>query len=277
MKKIIMTSPTNFSIQYEINPWMNGNIGSTNKSKMVQQWSELRNSLVASGADVIVLPPSPDYCPDAVFTANAGVVYKSLFIPSKFRHEERAVEEPFFIDYFKKKGYDIAPNLIEASREQLSFEGAGDALFNKDRTILWLGTGFRTSLSYKTVLDSFFTDSKVIVRPLELVNPRFYHLDTCFCPLDTGEVLWYPGAFSDYSQMVIESWYEDKNIKVSNVDAEKFACNAVSIGKTVIVPIVTPFLESQLSSKGYTVIQKDMSEFLRSGGACKCLTLEIIQ
>ena len=277
MKTILMTTPTNFGIQYEINPWMHGNIGLSNKNEVVKQWSNLRNALIGAGADVVVLPASPEYCPDAVFTANAGLIYKNLFISSRFRNEERAAEEPFFIKWFLQHGYTIPDYEIRATREQLSFEGAGDALFNKDRKILWMGVGFRSSLGFKALLDDELHNTDIIVRPLELVNSKFYHLDTCFCPLDTGELIWYPPAFSDYSRMVIESWYEGRDIKVTDEDAALFACNSVSVGSTIISPIITPFLNQTLISRGYTVVQCDMSQFLKSGGACKCLTIEVVE
>lgn len=281
MKKILMTSPVNFNVSYEINPWMQDNIGTVNVELAAQQWSLLRNQLLEVGADVIVLPKSPDYCPDAVFTANAGLVYHHHFLSSRFRHDERAAEEPFFIKWFAEHDFSVHMHVDENSqmrhqpRKLLSFEGAGDALFSADKTTLWFGTGFRSTLNYKSILDEFFDDTDVIVRPLELVNPNFYHLDTCFCPLDTGELLWYPDAFSAHSQMVIESWYEGKNIKVSQQDADNFACNAVSVDHAIVMPKVSQDLEYQLENMGYWVYQCDMSEFMKSGGACKCLTLEI--
>ena len=276
MKKILMTSPTNFSVQYEINPWMDGNVGGIDKVKAVQQWSMLRNALASIGADVIVLPPSPEYCPDAVFTANAGLLYKDSFLPSVFKHEERAVEEPYFINWFLAHDFKI-DSMGSGHRDICSFEGAGDALFNSDRSSLWYGFGFRSSITFRQYLDAFFAETDVIIRPLELVNPNFYHLDTCFCPLDTGELLWYPKAFSEYSQMIIRSWYEGKSIEVGDEDAMNFVCNAVSVGNKLVVPKISDELLIQLTRQDYSVIQCDMSEFIKSGGACKCLTLEVIE
>jgi N-dimethylarginine dimethylaminohydrolase len=269
-----MTSPVNFSVQYEINPWMMGNTGSIDRLKAIQQWAELRNALTSIGVDVVVLPKSPDYCPDAVFTANAGLIYRNQFLPSRFRYEERAVEEPFFINWFSNHQFSVNTTLPSLERSTASFEGAGDALFNSDRTILWYGIGFRSSFEFKPLLDKFFELSEIVVRPLELVNPNFYHLDTCFCPLDTGELLWYPDAFSDHSRTVIETWYDGRDIKVSTEDAKKFSCNAVSVGHCIVTPTITQDLRDRLTERGYSVIECDMSEFMKSGGACKCLTLE---
>jgi len=277
MKQILMTSPVNFNVHYEINPWMNGNTGTVNVTKAAQQWANLRNALTEAGADVIVLPKSPEYCPDAVFTANAGITYFGKFLPSRFKHDERAAEEPFFKEWFSNYAFEVENSVPNEDRNRYSFEGAGDALFNHNRSILWYGIGFRSSFEYKPFLDLFFENTDVIVRPLELVDPNFYHLDTCFCPLDTGELLWYPDAFSEYSQMIIESWYENKQIKVYKQDAHHFACNSVSVGESLITPSITPFLKQQLISRGYRVEECDMSEFMKSGGACKCLTLEIVK
>lgn len=276
-----MCPPTKFDVNYIINPWMEGNIDKVDKHRAAQQWSDVRNALVQAGADVIVCPtPSAD-CPDAVFMANAGLMYNNTVIISHFKHEERVPEEAFFKKWFHNHHYET-PNtdyFVEGNtRKQMSFEGAGDALFNVDRSILWMGFGFRSTLSYKRFIEVALEKygEKIIVRPLELVNPNFYHLDTCFCPLDSGELLWYPDAFSEHSRYVIESWYAGKSITVETVDAMKFACNAVSVGKTIVLPEITPSLAFQLEDRGYNVVQVNMDQFLRSGGACKCLTLEAI-
>lgn len=273
MKQIIMTSPTSFGVQYEINPWMKDNEGRVDVTKAAQQWSELRNTLTKIGVDVVVSPKPPENCPDAVFAANAGLIYKGTFIPSRFHYDERAAEEQYFINWMMRY-FKVEFQQLPGSRQQVSFEGAGDALFDQ-RENLWLGFGFRTTLAYKFVLDKFFEESRVMVRPLELRDPRFYHLDTCFCPLDTGEVIWYPEAFSEHSQYVVESMFKGKLITVSEQDAQRFACNAVSVDEHIVLPEVTPYLRQHLTSRGYTVHEHDMSEFMKSGGACKCLTLQV--
>lgn len=286
MKTIFMTSPANFNVDYSINPWMEGNAGSVNTVKAAQQWSELRTLILHAGqynsVDVIVLPRTPEYCPDAVFTANAGLIYKNKFLPSRFRFEERAAEEPFFTNWFKNKNFQIVDFEIDRCQGQLrsniAFEGAGDALFNSNKNILWFGFGFRSTFAFKTLLDKFFDNTEVIVRPLLLVDPRFYHLDTCFFPTDTGHLIWYPPAFSEFSQYIIRSWYEgEKSIEVSEQDALNFACNGVSIGSSLIMPLISEKLEKQLLSMGFVVGTVDMSEFMKSGGSCKCLTLEMIE
>lgn len=270
-KQIIMCPPDKFAVEYEINPWMKGNVETVNSFKAHQQWNECRNALVTSGADVIVMPSPPVGCPDAVFAANAGLIFKNKFILSRFKHPERQAEEPYFSNYFMSK-FDLWIPEAEPSNE-----GAGDALFSSDRQRLFMGFGFRTHGDFKFKLDVLLEDDGVYVIPLRLVDPRWYHLDTAFCPLDTGEVLWYPGAFDAYSQSIVEAWYKDKMIAVSEEDALRFACNAVSIGNTIVMPHQSDELYFKLTDRGYRVVSVDMSQFLRSGGACKCLTLEVVE
>jgi len=280
MKTIYVCPPWSYNVNYVINPWMEGNFHRVDEELAATQWTSLTSALKQAGADVKEIQTPPANCPDAVFVANAGLLFHSSFIPSRFKFEERAPEEPFFKEVFS--GYDIQEVDLPRSREHLSFEGAGDALYDRRLNTMWLGFGFRTSLGFKPVLeaalDSICGGVSPMVRPLELVDPRFYHLDTCFCPLDTGQLLWFPEAFSEHSRYVIDLWYGELGIPVGEEDALNFACNAVSVGSTVVLPKISEYLRRLLIERdGLTPLEVDMSQYLRSGGACKCLTLEAIE
>ena len=278
MKTLIMCRPTGFDVNYVINPWMEGNFHRVDSKLAGEQWRELVNTLRQAGATVKVAQDPPADCPDAVFTANAGLAFKGTFVPSYFRHLERAGEESFFVNEavgswrLRLAGFDVP-----GTREQQAFEGAGDALYDRHTDILWLGFGFRTQLGFKHILETALEQYSCSIRPLQLADPRWYHLDTCFCPLDNGQLLWYPGAFSPHSQYTIRTWYPDA-IAVSEEDALKFACNAVSVGDHLILPRCSDELKNRVEREaGVAVTQVDMSQYLRSGGAAKCLTLELIQ
>ena len=278
MKTIVMCPPDWFDVSYVINPWMEGNSHKIDSDKASIQWYALREAIILAGAKVWITDTPPMDCPDAVFTANAGLAFKGTFVPSYFRYRERYAEEPFFINqaisdwHLQLRGMDIP-----GTREQQSFEGAGDALYDRQQDILWMGFGFRTQLGFKPVLEAALERFSCTIRPLQLVDPRWYHLDTCFCPLDNGQLLWYPAAFAPYSQYTIRTWYPDA-IAVSEADALKFACNAVSIGNHLILPHCSDELKNRVEREaGVTVTQVDMSQYLRSGGAAKCLTLELIE
>jgi ornithine--oxo-acid transaminase len=142
---------------------------------------------------------------------------------------------------------------------------------------LWFGFGQRSSYHFKRILDVQFENTKFIVRGLELIDPKFHHLNTCFCPLETGQLLWYPPAFSEHSRGIIETWYENNNFEISEVDARALACNSISVGWNIIMPEISKGLRDILYINGYDVIQLDMGEFILGGGACKSLVLEPIQ
>jgi len=276
MKKIYMCLPWHFDVQYVINPWMEGNYHRVDRRLAVEQWEGLRAALARAGAQVLTLGEPPSDCPDAVFIANAGLIFKNTFIPSYFKFMERAGEESFFAQEFSARRYKLANLHVTGPRAQQAFEGAGDALYDRTRKIMWLGFGFRTQRGFKPALEAALEQKGALVRSLELVDPRFYHLDTCFCPLDDGNLLWYPPAFSNRSQHTIRTSYPDA-VSVYALDAYLFACNAVSIGKNLITPKISPGLANQLWVMGYNVEQVDMSQYLRSGGACKCLTIEALE
>ncbi len=169
--RILMCPPDYFGIEYEINPWMNVGVGSdTERSR--QQWSALRQTLEELGVAVELIDPVPGL-PDLVFTANAGLVYRNLFISSRFRFGVRQGESRHFEEWAARGGFEVVH-----MPEGWHFEGAGDALFCGET--LFAGYRFRSDArGHQWVGERL----GVQVLPMELVDPRFYHLDTCFCPL----------------------------------------------------------------------------------------------
>jgi lysine-ketoglutarate reductase/saccharopine dehydrogenase-like protein (TIGR00300 family) len=263
---ILMCRPDFFDVKYIINPWMEGNIARANSDVSKAQWDRLY-AIISSLAKVSLVPPDPRV-PDLVFTANAGLVFDSTCIISRFFHQERMPEEPVFESWFTQNGFTC-----KLLPENIPFEGAGDALFDRGANILWAGYGFRTELEAHSYL-SQWVPSEVL--SLRLVDARFYHLDTCFCPLEGGYVMYYPPAFDEYSNRLIELRIpKDRRIPVSEKDAVLFACNAVNIESHIIMNEVSDELTSQLQSIGFTTHQTPLGEFLKSGGAAKCLTIRL--
>jgi ornithine--oxo-acid transaminase len=262
----LMCRPTLYDVNYVINPWMAGNVKQSSRPRAETQWALLHAAL-ANIADVLLVEPEPG-CPDMVFTANAGLVRDGIVALSSFYHPERQGEEPHFRRWFQRSGFAVCdvPRLTP-------FEGEGDALFQADGSRLWAGHGPRTrEISHRRLTDLWGIE----VISLRLVDPRFYHLDTCFCPLSGGEVMYYPAAFDADSHKKIECAYpKAKRICVSEADALRFACNAVNIGKTILLNQISAELSAELASFGYHVIQVELTEFLKAGGAAKCLVLRL--
>ena len=269
MKRFLMCEPKFFEVRYVINPWMEGNLGKVNKELAGQQWQNLHD-IVAELASVSLIEPVAGL-PDMVFTANAGLVQVKDFIVSSFLHAERRPETKHFERFFSSQGYNVK-HLSEGT----IFEGVGDALFDTQGR-LWLGSGIRSEAkALDEIADVLDVEGcGVEVRGLELVDPLWYHLDTAFCPLPEGQAIAYEKAFSGKSVTALDDAFGENIIWVSETDAKNFACNAVAIDQRIIMHRASAELESALTQRGFEVMAVDVSEFLKAGGACKCLILEI--
>jgi N-dimethylarginine dimethylaminohydrolase len=181
-QKILMCAPDHFGVDYVINPWMLGNRGRVNHALSVRQWNNLKDA-VAAHAEITLIEPQPNL-PDMVFTANAGMVLGNVAVASRFRYSARQGEERFFRQWFEHNGFPLAP-----WPEDIFFEGAGDALLDRGQPLVWCGFGFRSDETAPAAHERIF---KRPVIGLRLVDPRFYHLDTCFCPLECGYLIYYP-------------------------------------------------------------------------------------
>jgi len=262
----LMCAPRLYDVDYVINPWMEGNVHAASRERAMEQWQQLHDA-VSEVAEVQLVEPQPG-SPDMVFTANAGLLRGNEVAISSFFHPERQGEESHFREWFQENGYKI----LDIPRET-PFEGEGDALFSQDGSRLWAGFGPRTlESSHQALRDAWGIE----VVGLELIDPRFYHLDTCFAPLAGGFAMYFPPAFSAEALKQIESFYSvDKRILVDEADAVRFACNAVNVGMTIISNRISASLSGKLASLGFEVIQVGLSEFLRAGGAAKCLVMKL--
>jgi lysine-ketoglutarate reductase/saccharopine dehydrogenase-like protein (TIGR00300 family) len=266
--RFLMCAPDHYDVDYVINPWMEGNIHKSSRDRAVEQWNKLYN-VIKDHAIVDLVAPEKGW-PDMVFSANAGLVLGENVVLSRFLHKERQGEEPYFQQWFAENGFKVY-----TLPKDLPFEGAGDALLDREGRWLWAGYGFRSELDSHPFLAKWL-DIEVI--SLRLMDERFYHLDTCFCPLANGYLLYYPGAFDSYSNRVIEMRVApEKRIAIMEADAVNFACNAVNVDSIVIMNKASDGLKSRLAEVGFQVIETPLTEFLKAGGAAKCLTLRVTE
>lgn len=263
--RILMCAPEYYGLEYEINPWMDMKV-KVDRELAFAQWKNLYQTITESGTEVVLLDPAPHW-PDMVFTANAGLPYKRKIILSHFKYKERQGEVPYFKKWFLDANYEILfdsmlnPNLPH-------FEGAGDALFAGRK--LFAGYGFRTDRQFYSEMPDL---NNLQLFFCELVDPYFYHIDTCFCPLNDRQAIWYPYAFSPESRKKIQN--ELDLIEVDEKEAKNFACNSVVLDQTIIIPARCPELAKKLQQLNLNVKACEMSEFIKAGGACKCLTLSL--
>ena len=268
LQTILMCAPDFFGIDYVINPWMEGKLGGTEKTLVQKQWNDLKETLAAE-TELAFVPPVAGL-PDMVFTANAGLVLGKRAIVSRFRAPERQGEEPHFLEWFRLNGFTIVP-----WPKDVAFEGAGDALMDRGQPLIWVGHGFRSDATAPALIEHFLERRAVA---LHLVDPRFYHLDTCLCPLAGGYLMYFPAAFdADSQRMIAELVPEEKRIVVPEEDALKFACNAVDINGRVVMNGASEALQTRLKKAGFKPTIVNLSEFMKSGGAAKCLTLKLVE
>ena len=265
-RALLMCAPDYFGVDYIINPWMENQIGQAALPRAQAQWENLRGNLAAH-SDIAFVAPTPGL-PDMVFTANAGLAIGDTAVVSRFHAKERRPEERLFCEWFEAQGYAIAP-----WPENVPFEGAGDALLDHARSIVWCGYGWRSGEAAPKQLQKIFGLRAVA---LKLVDPRFYHLDTCFCPLSGGWLMYYPAAFDIASLEAIRAIAPvEKRIEVGEKDALAFACNAVEVAGRVFLNACSDDLRSRLIDAGFTPVVTPLSEFMKAGGAAKCLTLQL--
>lgn len=263
MVKILMCEPTHFDVNYVINPWMQGNINAVDREEAYVQWNELANT-ISKFAEIITLPPILNL-PDMVFTANAGAFINDVFYLSKFKHAERMPEEYYFRQWASKQ--------YKVHEIKNDFEGAGDLLYSGIGDIHFMGYGHRTSLYTANELKDV---SGATIHPLMLVDSRYYHLDTCFCPLPNGMLLVNLAAIDPYFYPVIDFVYEGKIIRADYEDSKLFCCNTVCIGDNLIMPKgVSDKLKKQLKLYNFNIHEVELNQFIKSGGAAKCLTLTL--
>jgi N-dimethylarginine dimethylaminohydrolase len=260
--RILMCPPDFYGIEYEINPWMNRARQADNPLAQ-EQWQGLFDILVSLDAVVERLEPQPGL-PDLVFTANAGMVFRNRVILSNFRHEQRQREEPVNRLWFESHGFEV-----ETLPRSISFEGAGDALFCGDT--LFAGYQIRSHASGQQEVGARI-GCRVI--PLALVDNYFYHLDTCFCPINPTTAIYFPGAFDAYGLKAIQTHIPNL-IEVVETEARSFACNAVVVGTTVITNTGCPALHRELRARGLDTRRTPLGEFVKAGGSAKCLTLRL--
>lgn len=255
-----MTRPDHFTVAYAINPWMDPR-ASVDTLLAVEQWEGLVAVYRGLG-HVVDVVPALSGLPDMVYAANGGLLIDGIAIAARFAHPERAPEGPAYAAWLRGRGVEV--------RETAAVnEGEGDLLVAGSRILA--GWGFRTQLSAHAEIGEI-TGREVV--SLELVDPRYYHLDTALAVLDDDLIAYFPGAFSPWSVARLEHLYPDAVI-VGESDAAVLGLNAVSDGANVVLTDQVGSFAGQLAERGFIPVPVNLSELLKGGGSVKCCTLEV--
>lgn len=274
--RILMCRPEHFGVVYAINPWMDPTEWERDERTLAaashSQWMALRKTLRDLGAR-IELVPAVVGVPDLVFTANAAVVMDRKALLARFRHPQRRAEENHLAAAFHSlRARGVLDDIVTLPGD-VTLEGAGDCVFDRTRNLFWLGYGQRSDAAAATVVEDVFG---IEVAALELVDPRFYHMDTALSALPGGEIMYVPAAFTAEGRAAITTRVPaSQRIEIAEVDAVQLCANAVSIGDTLVMSACSERLRAQLAERGYRVVATPLTSFLRSGGSAFCLTLRL--
>jgi N-dimethylarginine dimethylaminohydrolase len=273
---ILMTDPTWFDVTYDINPWMRPDVWSADRAAKGlaarRAFDDLTAALDDAGAQIEVIEGARGL-PDMAFPANAAVVLDGRALLSRFQPAQRRGEEAAFLTAFQRLKWRGLVREVAQLPAGLFQEGAGDCIWDARRGHFWAGYGQRSLLPAAAAVGAFFGRDVVA---LELASPRFYHLDTCFCPLSGGEVLYYPAAFTPAALAEIHARIPvDRLIEASDADAAALCVNAVSLGDRIVMARAPTALRRRLEAHGYGVREVDLAPFILAGGAAFCMTLRL--
>ena len=273
---IMLVDPAHFNVSYVINPWMKPGDWAADPAGHAADarasFAALCAALQAAGATLEIVPGVAGQ-PDMVFPANAAIVLDRRAITARFACRERRGEEMpnlAALEGFRDRGL---LDEVAIFPEGCFQEGAGDAIWDRTRQLFWCGYGQRSIEAAVAEVARFF--GKPVVA-LELATDQFYHLDTCFCPLSGGEVLFYPPAFTPAALAKIHAHVAPAQcLEASAEDAAAFCVNAVNIERTVVMARAPDHVRAMLTARGYAVRDVDLDPFILSGGGAYCMTLRL--
>jgi N-dimethylarginine dimethylaminohydrolase len=272
--RFLMCPPRHFEVNYSINPWMKPDEWSRRADALATtaeaEWRTLKLVIEFLGGVVDMMNPAPGL-PDLVFTANSAVVLDGTALVAGFRCSERQPEEPHFSAAFDalverkilKSRVSLPPGMI--------LEGAGDCIWDPYRKLFWMGFGPRSTRQAAAIVEETFGAQTV---SLELIDPRFYHLDTCFSVLADGEIMYFANALSPHALRELRDRVDACDlIEIDEDDACRMSLNAVRIDRTLILSDCSGKLRRKLEGRGYLLVVSSLSAFQLSGGSACCLTL----
>jgi ornithine aminotransferase len=273
---LVMCPPEHYEVSYKINPWMDPAAWAVSAETLAHDarvgWQKLYDTYRSLGANIEIMPAQPGL-PDLVFTANCAVVLDRKVLLARYKCAERQGEEAHGRIFFERLKASGVVDEIHELPDGTFFEGAGDCYWDSHRGMLWTGWGQRSSPEARAEIERIYG---VPTAALELVDPRFYHLDTAFCVLSGGEVLYVPDAFTEAGRQLMRDLIgQERLIAVEDADAETLAANSVAVGRDLVFGNCGPALEAQLKARGYTVHRVPLGSFGRSGGSAYCLTLRL--
>lgn len=234
-----------------------------NVEKAMLQHGQFVEALKANGVETALLEPDEQF-PEQVFTRDIGfTVGDTVFIgemASSIRQGEE-VELQKWLENQQIRSEQLGSHRVEG----------GDVII--DQNTIYVGISSRTSRHAIQELRKKLPNFEII--PIAF-DEKYLHLDCVFNILSPTEALIYPEALSPETVAMLAKRYT-----LIRVDAnEQFALgtNVLSIGnRHVFSQPQNKNVNKGLKLHGFTVIEVDFSEIIKSGGAFRCCTMPLIR
>lgn len=257
----LMVEPDHFRVDYAINPFMHL-YDQPDRVRAREQWLAIIAAIQTAGGTVQVMPQLAE-APDMVYAMNLGLALGDQVVLSHMRYVQRRMESAAASAWFADHGF--ARRWIGRDGVGAHFE-AGDAFAWRGELVV--GYGPRTE---ELALKHLAGDLGVSVHGIRITNPAMYHMDIGFCPLDETRAMVAPSAFDDGSAAALLDLVPDPLV-LCEEEALTFCANSIVLGRTVVMPACPDRVRAQLEEWGFDVVVVEVGEFLKGGGAIRCLT-----
>jgi N-dimethylarginine dimethylaminohydrolase len=264
LKKVVLCSPKFMTIREPINETQKRYLKENIDTDLAKQQHELLvDTLQKNGVEVMLLSPLEKF-PEQVFTRDIGFTLGNQVFVADMAHDVRKGEERPFIDLLEKEAITYT-NLIGDKIE------GGDVII--DRNTIFVGVSNRTNKSAILHLQSLLPSFEVIAVPF---TDKYLHLDCVFNILSPNDALIFPGELDNEKEKLLASRYN--LIKVSKEEQATLGTNVLSIGENRVLSLpINKQVNKELRDRGYHVIEVDITEIIKSGGAFRCCTLPILR
>ena len=263
----LMVEPNHFRVDYSINPFMDID-DQPDHLRTRSEWLEIIAAIEGAGGRVHVLPQLPE-APDMVYAMNLGLALElesgidRQVVLSHMRYAQRRMETPAADEWFAAQGF---------SRRSIGRDGVG-AHFEAGDAFAWrgeliVGYGPRTE---ELGLKHLAGDLGISVRGFRITHPGMYHMDLGFCPLDETRAMVCPAAYDDPSAEALLALVPEPLV-LTEEEALTFCANSIVLGRTIVMPACPDRVRAQLEEWGFEIVIVEVGEFLKGGGAIRCLT-----
>lgn len=264
LKKVILCEPTFMTIKQAINEtqqqYLKDNIDT---KKAIEQHRVFVETFKINGVEVELLPAEERF-PEQIFTRDIGFTIGNQVFVAEMAHDIRSGEEKPFIKWLEKEKTTYT-NLIGDHIE------GGDVLI--DGKTIFIGISNRTNEMAIHHLQNLLPTYEVVPIPF---TDTFLHLDCVFNIISPNEALIYPGEIDEEKVKLLATRYNF--IEVSKDEQATLGTNVLSIGEKKIISLpINHRVNEELRKRGYTVIEVDITEIIKSGGAFRCCSLPILR